>query len=96
MTTENCYQCIHRRNVPGDAHSRCAHPSVDSGGGDMMSGIMAMVEAMVGNKKVANPLNVRAHEHGVRMGWFMYPFNFDPAWMISCDGLTKKKEEPNG
>ena len=19
----NCYKCVHRRNVPGDAHSRC-------------------------------------------------------------------------
>jgi hypothetical protein len=22
----NCYECIHRRKVPGDAHSQCCHP----------------------------------------------------------------------
>lgn len=93
MTTENCYTCIHRRNLSGDAHSRCAHPKVDSGGGDMFSGIIAMVEAMVGNKQVANPLNVRANAHAIRSGWFMYPFNFDPAWLESCDGHTKKEEQ---
>lgn len=22
----NCFKCVHRRNVPGDAHIRCAKP----------------------------------------------------------------------
>lgn len=23
METPNCYQCAHRRSLPGDAHSKC-------------------------------------------------------------------------
>lgn len=34
--------------------------------------------------------NVKGHEHGKRMGWFLWPFNFDPTWLISCDGFEKK------
>lgn len=24
--TPICYECIHRREIPGDCHSKCAHP----------------------------------------------------------------------
>lgn len=90
--TANCYTCVHRRNVPGDAHSRCAHPKVDSGSGDMFDGIIGMVEMMMGNRPASNPLNVRGNPHGIRAGWFMHPFNYDPAWLEACDGHTEKKE----
>jgi hypothetical protein len=87
----NCYTCIHRGSVPGDAHSCCKHPdSGNSGGGnDMMSGIINMLSS----KPVDNKLNIQAHEHGIRNGWFMYPWNFDPSWLISCDGHTAKEEK---
>lgn len=48
----DCYNCIHRRTVPGSCHSACAKPDPDMTG----------------------------HKHGIQSGWFMYPFNFDPAW----------------
>lgn len=39
---------------------------------------------------------VEANAHGVRMGWFIWPFNFDPVWLTKCDGFsdrpTDKKE----
>jgi len=31
MMTE-CYKCIHRRNIPGDAHTRCSNPDPDMTG----------------------------------------------------------------
>jgi hypothetical protein len=31
---------------------------------------------------------VTGHEHGIRKGWFMWPLNFDPTWLISCDGFS--------
>jgi hypothetical protein len=34
--------------------------------------------------------NVTGVEHGIRSGWFMWPFNFDPVWLISCDGYKEK------
>ena len=85
MTKPNCYECVHRRSVPGDAHSSCAHPdNGDVGGGDMFSALIALMGgAKAGNKVTANP-------HGVRNGWFMYPINFDPAWLETCAGFTEK------
>ena len=32
-------------------------------------------------------------KHGIRMGWFMWPFNFDPAWLLSCDGFSENEED---
>jgi len=41
-------------------------------------------------------LNVRArvvgNEHGIRHGWFFWPFNFDPVWLVSCDGFESKEQ----
>lgn len=60
--TPDCYACVHRLNVPGDAHSRC-------------------------NNHAAK---VTANAHGVRSGWFIWPVNFDPVWLISCNGFSDK------
>lgn len=27
--------------------------------------------------------------HGINHGWFFHPFNFDPTWLIYCDGYEK-------
>lgn len=56
MTERNkmneCYFCIHKKDVPGDCHIGCDKPDQDMTG----------------------------HVHGIRNGWFMYPFCFDPIW----------------
>jgi hypothetical protein len=31
---------------------------------------------------------VEGHPQGIRNGWFMWPINFDPTWLISCDGFS--------
>lgn len=31
---------------------------------------------------------VVAHEHGIKKGWFRWPMNFDPTWLIACDGFS--------
>ena len=36
--------------------------------------------------------SVKGHPHGVRSGWFFWPLNFDPVWLVSCDGFETKKE----
>lgn len=56
----NCHKCVHRRDIPGDAHSRC-------------NNFQAHV---IGN------------EHGIHRGWFMWPVNFDPTWLLACDGFS--------
>ena len=29
--------------------------------------------------------------HGIKSGWFVWPFNFDPVWLISCNGFKPKE-----
>ena len=55
-----CYDCVHRLQVTGNAHSRC------------------------NNFKA----NVKGQDIGVRKGWFNWTFNFDPVWLVSCDGFS--------
>ena len=61
MEKPDCYKCKHRRNIPGDCHSKCANTDAD----------------VVGDK------------YGRQSGWFMWPINFDPVWLISCNGFEK-------
>jgi len=75
----NCYDCKYRGNVPGDAHSCCKHPG-------NKTGMFSFFDSA--NAKNMKKLNVKADPHGVRNGWFMWPVNFDPAWLMSCDGFT--------
>lgn len=84
----NCYECEHRRNVPGDAHSMCVHP--EAGGGNE---ILAILQMMGLGVKVESKLKVVGNRHGIMNGWFMHPINFDPAWLESCNGFTEKKND---
>lgn len=63
----DCYKCVHRREIPGDRHSRCLNHSA----------------------------HVTGRLHGIRNGWFWWPINFDPLWLVSCDGF-KTFEEHDG
>lgn len=35
---------------------------------------------------------VLGHAHGIKSGWFYWPFNFDPVWLISCDRFEKNEK----
>lgn len=37
----------------------------------------------------AMSLKVKGDEVGIRNGWFMWPYNFDPVWLIECNGFKK-------
>ena len=72
----NCYECIHRRRLMGDAHSKCVHPDIGENGA---------VDA-------AKKLGVVGNPHGIKSGWFLWPFNFDPVWLGACNGFTGKED----
>jgi hypothetical protein len=36
---------------------------------------------------------VVGHEIGKKKGWFFWPFNFDPVWLVSCDGFEPKEAD---
>ena len=39
-------------------------------------------------------LNVSGNPAGIRRGWFNWPFNYDPTWLLTCDGFTEKSNAP--
>ncbi len=83
----NCYECKHRDGVPGSAHSRCRHPRVD-----IIKGPLAEILTIMGPRagsifSQVNPLGVSGNAHGIRQGWFNWPYNYDPTWLESCNGF---------
>ena len=92
MDKPNCYKCKHRGNSMLGAHSSCRHP--DAGfKNDGMGGLMAVAEAMMGSGDSTgiDKLNIRCNPHGFRMGWFCWPADFDPCWLLSCNGFEPKE-----
>jgi len=37
-------------------------------------------------------LGVTCREYGLRSGWFAWPYNFDPIWLLTCSGFQEKEE----
>lgn len=93
----NCYQCIHHRSLPGDAHSRCAHPRIPMNDSPVGQ-IMAIFQEMTSGIRLQGvppdqAIHVTGDRHGIARGWFFWPANFDPTWLTSCDGFEKVKNE---
>lgn len=95
MNKPNCYACIHRGDIPGDAHSICRHPATGLKGGDgVFEGLMAVAEGLTGRGiKGADELKIRGSAHGIRSGWFYWPGNFDPVWLENCTGFEARQTE---
>ncbi len=88
---QSCYDCQYRGSIPGDAHSCCNHPKVKQDS-NMFGALVEMIQGK--NLVAAGELEIRGHEHGIRSGWFMWPANFDPTWLLNCNGFTPKKPKP--
>lgn len=37
--------------------------------------------------------HVTGNEHGIRNGWFRWPLNFDPTWLLTCDGFSDNPKD---
>lgn len=87
----DCYECEHRGSVPGSEHSCCNHPKTES----VKSPLMGLAMALGGMRKpqLKTGLNVKGNDIGIRGGWFAHPYNFDPLWLMECDGFSPKKTE---
>lgn len=95
MNRPNCYDCIYRGDLPGDAHSCCNHPIVKPTREEPLNAILGLM-ASVGriNPSIeGNPLGVTGSKRGIRHGWFCWPMNFDPVWLESCNGFEPKRKE---
>lgn len=81
-----CYGCKHRTDAPGSAHSSCINPR-----NTVQSNMESIILFIMGkNRSSPNGVNVTANPHGIKSGWFIYPENFDPVWLETCDGFTAK------
>jgi len=88
MDKPNCYRCEYRGSIPGDAHSMCHHPKVSQD--DNPFG--ALFDLFSGkNDKAMVELGITGDTYGIRSGWFMWPANYDPVWLISCNGFKEKQ-----
>lgn len=38
-------------------------------------------------------LGIQGNAHGIKKGWFNWPWNFDPVWLDSCSGFEPKEPE---
>ena len=86
----NCYGCIYRGTVPGDAHSCCHHPAIKVDTSDMFMALEAMLSGRT--NEAAFKLKIKGNQHGVDAGYFFWPANFDPVWLENCDGYTPKEK----
>lgn len=93
MDKPNCYECKYRGGVPGDAHSCCNHPAFKEIMSDPVGGLLSMLGKRMGPVQgISSEVSVKGKAHGVRMGWFNHPFNFDPVWLEECSGYTSKNQ----
>ena len=94
----NCYDCKHRGDLAGSAHSNCNHPDTASSRDNPLAGLVALLGKRVGGPVIdagsAVKLGIKASPHGVLKGWFQWPFNFDPVWLQACNGFEPKEVQP--
>jgi len=92
MKKPDCYKCKYRGSVPGSAHICCEHPSLGKFNDDpiaKMLGIFASVGRVPPVMASSKNLNIKGNPHGIKNGWFNFPFNFDPVWLENCDGFKE-------
>lgn len=91
-TKPNCYECKHRGGVPGSAHSSCRHPAFSAVSDDPLMMMFSLLGKRAGPMQiVSKDCEVTGNKHGVKMGWFNHPLNFDPVWLESCTGYETKQ-----
>ena len=37
-------------------------------------------------------LRIEGVPRGIKHGWFNWPWNFDPVWLLACNGFEKAEE----
>jgi len=86
----DCYNCKFRSDALGSAHSKCNIISCSNNeGSDALEYLIASGKYQLINGETKEPL-VKLNEHGVKNGWALWPINFDPIWVESCNFYTEK------
>lgn len=89
----DCSECRYQGTVPGSCHSSCRHPGTKK----VMENLELQVQAQskaAGKYRpmIAKGLSIRVKgdPNGIEQGWFNWPWNFDPIWLVECDGFKEK------
>lgn len=90
----NCYECQYRRSIPGDCHSKCVHPVIADLHNNPAAEFMTLLGKRSGFKHPisADAMGIQGKKWGIDHGWFIWPFNFDPVWLLTCDGFEAKEQ----
>jgi hypothetical protein len=92
MTERKCYDCVHRREVPGSAHSACHHPATADTHADPVASLVGLIGRRSGEhivpSRAAGELHIEGVQLGIQRGWFLWPVNFDPTWLVRCEGFV--------
>lgn len=85
-----CFGCAHRRPLARPSRSKCRHPLTARVHAAPVAAIIERTGAalpvdIIGISVVGDP-------HAIEMGWFAWPINFDPLWLVSCDGFAAAPE----
>ncbi len=90
----DCRTCRWKGGVPGSVHNSCKHPSLKKSVVNNPAMELMAAFASVGRVPPMNvsskELNIRGDPHGIKKGWFNFPWNFDPVWLENCDGYEKR------
>lgn len=82
-----CYQCVHRNQVPGSAHS-CCH-ALRAAAEDPNDPNVMMLETLLSIHrvyiKIGDEPAIKLNPTGVQGGWANWPLNFDPIWVEECN-----------
>jgi len=94
---KKCWDCKYVGSIPGNAHKCCKHPDLNGATKDPIAGLMAIL-ASVGRaspqidiQAVSDKFQIQANYHGIKRGWFNWPWNFDPTWLENCNAFKEKK-----
>lgn len=86
-TTLACHGCVHHRTL-ATGQTSCHHPLTEWAHRLPVAGTIeewghALPMPVAGMRVVANPM-------AVSLGYWSWPFSFDPTWLVDCSAF----EEP--
>jgi len=95
MKKPNCYKCHWKKDLLGSCNVKCSHPlllneTADENQFTMIMSALLSVRYIPFSLSGNNPIGVVGDQHGIKNGWFNFPYNYDPVWLIKCQGFREK------
>jgi hypothetical protein len=95
----NCHECRYREVAnAGTVHSKCVHPSIGDLASDSLLKLFSIfasvdrVPSIMFSPKVLDSmekLGITVDVTGFRNNWVNWPFDFDPVWILTCEGFAE-------